>query len=351
MKTLLVTLLLVQTLFGVESFKVKNIGIDEAYQFPYLIANKQSHKRVTENINTYLHLRYLELLPKSYKKNLFEKVNEGEGMPSLLVHSFDVEQNPKFLSVYMRIEGCGAYCEEADIYHTFLVQSGQVVLTKALFTKEGLAKINLLNHKKVQQTIKEFLKKEEHGDAEQRELYQECLEKDFKGKINEETKFSIFKNKLTIYSGRCSNHAMRALDDIGDFENSYALDEVKKYLSPVGKYLLNPKVKTLKNVEMVEGIYRGKIANKYPIGLFIQNVYDDGSLSAMYWYKKYRQPIELDGHYENGILKLYVKEHNEVEKKWINVESFVGTLKNNRFKGTWTNLESGKALGFDLKVF
>jgi len=347
MKILLsIIAIMLTTAVNAKEFTVKEIGDKEEY-FPYLTSiSKQS---VAKNINTYLHLNYLELLPKSYKKSPFEKVNKDGGMPRFMVHSFDVSENKKFVSLYMRVEGCGAYCEEADDHLLFLAQSGKHVPTKALFSKRGLHKFNEVNHKKIQQTIKDFLKKEEYDDDEQRELYQECLQKDYKGKIHEETEFSISKNRLTIYSGRCSNHAMRALDDIGDFANTYALDEVKNYLSPLGHYLLDPKVKVLKNTKMVEGIYRGKIANKYPIGLFIQRVYDDGSLSAMYWYKKYRQPIELDGHYENGTLKLYVKEHSEVEKKWISVESFVGTLKNNRFQGTWTNLRSGKSSTFDLK--
>ena len=187
-------------------------------------------------------------------------------------------------------------------------------------------------------------------DKEQRELYDDCLERDYTGKISEYSNFSIDKDRFTIYSERCSNHAMRALDDIGSFSNSYSFKEIKPYLSLLGKYLLDKHQKHLPNREIVEGVYSGKIAHKYPIKLFIKYVSDDGSLSAYYWYDKYKQIIDLDGSYRDKKLKLYFKKYNEEQKKWIKVESFIGDLKHGKFKGVWNNLQTGKCFDVSLRL-
>jgi len=346
MKKIIITIMLVANLWGADSFIIKDIGAIEDYHFPYFIAKDKKKKSVAENINIYLHLNYLELLPKSYKKNPFEMVNRDKGMPRLIVYSFEIEQKAKFISVYMQMEGCGAYCEEFDTRKIFLTQNGQIVTAKSLFTKQGLKEFNNINHKNIQKTIKQFLKNK--IDKEQRELYDNCLERDYTGKIFEYSNFSIDKDRFTIYSERCSNHAMRALDDIGDFSNSYSFKEIKSYLSLLGKYLLDKHQKHLPNREIVEGVYSGKIAHKYPIKLFIQEVNDDGSLGAYYWYEKYQQPIDLGGNYRDKKLKLYFKKYDEEQEKWIKVESFIGDLKHGKFKGIWENLQTDK--GFDVRL-
>jgi hypothetical protein len=108
--------------------------------------------------------------------------------------------------------------------------------------------------------------------------------------------------------------------------------------------MLNPKNTIFVFPKTSIGIYKGKIAGKYPIGLSISEVYEDGSLSAYYWYEKYKQLIVLSGSYKNGKLELYVKKHNSEAKKWVPIEAIIGSLENGFFKGVWNNLESGKKL-------
>jgi len=101
---------------------------------------------------------------------------------------------------------------------------------------------------------------------------------------------------------------------------------------------------------MLEGVYQGKLANKYPIRLFIQRVHDDGSLQMYYWYQKYKTPIELSGRYVKGKLNLYAQEYNKTKEKWIKTETFIGMLKNNLFIGRWKNLRNGHVSDFNLQV-
>jgi hypothetical protein len=340
-KKFLVLLLLSTFLSQANDFQLTSIG-DQEFSFPYIVTKTKAKQSVAENINTYLHLHYLELLPNTYKKSPFEVINQESSMPRLYVHNYEIEQNEKFISIYIRMEGCGAYCEEFDVHKVFLVKTGQVVHPKDLFTKNGVEDFDQINHQRIQKEIKAFLKTS--ADEEQQELYEECLNEDYKGKIHSHSEFSVKDSNFIFYSGRCSNHAMRALDDLGDFENSYSFKALEKHLSPFGNFLLNPKNTKFISPKTPLGIYKGKIGDKYPIGLSLSEVYEDGSLSAHYWYEKYKHPIELSGSYTNGKLELYVKKHNPEAKKWVPVEAIIGTLDNNLFVGSWENLESGKKL-------
>lgn len=154
---------------------------------------------------------------------------------------------------------------------------------------------------------------------------------------------------ITFYSPRCSSHAMRAFDDLGEFKNQYPLTLIKNHLSPLGKHLLDRQQTELQS-KPIEGVYRGKIADKYPIKLFIDTIYHDGSVSGYYWYTKHKKLIELRGSYQNNKLKLYVRKHNPQEKKWIPIEAIIGTLQNNSFNGTWKNLKSGKIFSLHMKL-
>ncbi len=347
-KILLLVMLVNSFLLSVDDFKVKGIGEKDSL-FPYIVAKRKNKIGIAQNINTYLHLEFLELLPDSYKKSPFEMRNVDGRMPTLSVYEYDMEQNSKFISIYISMEGCGAYCESFEAHKLFLAKTGQRVHPRDLFTTEGLKKFNKLNHEKIQNKIKKFLKSEVR-DNEQIEMYKYCLDKDFIGKIHTHSDFSIHKNKFILYSERCSNHAMRALDDLGDFENSYSFKELEKYLTPLGKYLLDKKRTKLPVTNFQTGIYKGKIGGKYPIKLFISEIYDDGGISASYWYDKYRKVIELYGSYTNGKLKLHAQKHNDIEKKWIPYETIEGRLKNNSFKGTWKNLEINKEYTLNMEL-
>jgi hypothetical protein len=48
----------------------------------------------------------------------------------------------------------------------------------------------------------------------------------------------FWKDKLTFVAGRCSNHAMRALDDLGSHVVEFSYKELEKYWSPYAKNLL-----------------------------------------------------------------------------------------------------------------
>lgn len=351
MKKVFLTILLSSFVLSANDFKIQGIGEKDSL-FPYVVSKTNEKIGIAQNINTYLHLEYLELLPDSYKKSPFEMINENAGMPRLGVHSYDMQQNSKFISIDINMEGCGAYCESFEAHKLFLAKTGQRVHPRALFTTSGLKAFDKMNHERIQKKIKSFLKSEasEARDAEQIEMYKYCLDKDFKGKIHSHSDFSIRNNKFVLYSGRCSNHALRALDDLGDFEHSYGFKKLEKYLSPLGKYLLDKNRKKLVKIDTKIGVYRGKIADKYPIKLFISTIYDDGSLSASYWYTKYKKVIDLSGMYKNGKLELYVKNYDAIQKKWIKVEAIIGRLEDNKFKGTWKNLETNKEFSLNMEL-
>ncbi|HIP50526.1 MAG TPA: hypothetical protein EYG94_00430 [Campylobacterales bacterium] len=346
MKKLLL-ILATTALISANNFSLKPIG-EKEFTFPYVVSKTKTKQTVADNINTYLHLEYLELLPNSYKSNPFEAINIKGQMPRLYVHDYRISENFKFIALSLNMEGCGAYCEEFEAQKLFLAHNGKHIHARELFTKKGLKLFDRMNHENIQKTIKAFLKT--GTDEEQVDLYEDCLNAEYKGKVHEHSDFWIEKDKFTLFSGRCSNHAMRALDDIGDFSNSYSFIELKNYLSPLGNYLLNKHNKEVLNSESPTGIYKGKITGKYPIKLSISQIYDDGSLEASYWYEKYKKVIDLSGSYKNGKLKLYVKKHKPKEKKWVAVEAIVGKVSDGKFKGTWQKLPTGKLLSLEMSL-
>lgn len=156
-------------------------------------------------------------------------------------------------------EGCGAYCEGFTSYFNFDAANGDRIETSDIFTTAGLA---ALNKKLTQQRIarinkeltrlKQEVKKptqaavtdaEQDFSADSIDMYEVCkagLVQEGKDDLRQvryrQMKFD--KNKIIFIGGRCSNHAMRALDPLDIFENSFSLKEISLYLSAYGKEMV-----------------------------------------------------------------------------------------------------------------
>jgi len=340
MKKIVSILAFVTTIILAGSFNIKDIG-NEDNHFPYLVSKAKNRESIADMINIYLHLTYFEILPDGYSKNPF-KTEDDEFIAKFEVASYNVTQNSKFIHIEMDTQFCGAYCEGSKTRDTFLADSGQHIKTEVLFTPQGLKEISKINREKVLKKIRDFLKNGS-GDREQNRLYEECLEDSFIGKIHGYSNFNITKKfGLTLYSPRCSNHAMMALDDLGEFSNNYSLDQIDSYLSDLGKYLLDNRVKIVKKSNDIEGIYSGKISNKYSIMLFIKYI-DNNRVNALYWYEKYKKLVELSGYLKDNRLKLIAQNKDDKD-----IEIFIGDLKNRSFSGEWINLEDNRSLKFKV---
>ena len=139
----------------------------------------------------------------------------------------------------------GAYCEEYDQSFNFDIKSGNRIILDSLFTLTGKKKFleNISNQKskKINNYItwleKEQKSKEDQIINQSIELYRTCL-KSLPFKSLEYIDFKIKKDSIILASDRCSNHATRALDDLGDYTFLFHNSDLNILLNDYGKHLL-----------------------------------------------------------------------------------------------------------------
>ena len=342
---------------------IKNIKpAYEENKFPEI--SYPANPKISEKINTALQLEYLEHLPGVFKKHPFENVCyvPDAGTNHMSFYEWKKLKSPKnVLSISIDGEATGAYPEGFTNYHNFDLETGEPVYLTSLFTKAGQAQLLKKLNQKVKKTIQDFLKEnnvqtndkeEQERVSEQQSIYKECLG-EVDGNSLKSYEFSPGRDSITFIRYRCSNHANRALDDLGEYYISYSYAQVKPYLSAYGKKaLLNENGP--RNTTSPKGkMFKGKIAGKYPITAIISDIYSDGSLNMRYWYDKVKIPIELSGKFANGHFTLVENDyHSEEAQAWIakaNIEA--DWVDNKKIIGTWTNTKTNAVLKLELDTY
>lgn len=231
-----------------EIVEVNPINKNQTYKFPLL----EGEKEISKKVNRDLIQSVLELDITQKHKSIFENIwtTKEKSIPNLSFLDYQINQlNDRVYSVTFHSEGCGAYCEEFDISFNYDVKTGNRIQLESLFSEEGKATIlEKLNNQKIA-LIKETISKLEleKGKTNIRaeivdytkriQLLKNCKDKSEIDSLNY-LDFKITENQIIIYSGRCSNHAMRALDEIGEFEYIFKTKNIKKLLSNFGKNIL-----------------------------------------------------------------------------------------------------------------
>jgi hypothetical protein len=369
-KNILIFLLICKTSFlfsQVSELTITDLKpIIEENKFPEIQYRKNT--KVEEKINTFLQLEHLEHLPRVYKKNPFEKVTYNEKNCCGYTNFYEWKKNyspTNILSIIINGEASGAYPEEFKVYHNFDLRTGNQIFLKNIFTVNGLNEITkVLNHK-VKSRIENYLteindsigidnlnKEEKDRFEEQISMYKYCLEGIEDNGIDY-YKYFFNKDSITFVRGRCSNHAMRAIDDLYNFNNSFSYNEIEKHLSKYGVDLLSGKNAST-NTSLPEGkLYKGKINGKCPITAIINEINNDGSMSMLYWYDKVKIPIEWRGNFINGHFSLKEDDsHSEDSKKWIPIASIEANWINNKMIiGTWTKYKTNEVFNLELNEY
>ena len=257
MRMLAIFLLLNAGLAHAGSFTVKSLAFQG--EIPYV---ESTDKLAAKKINTVLYQEVLEMpAPKHFSEGIKNVPKDVTG--SLSDIGYTVSRNDdRILSIQINGEGCGAYCENYTWYYNFDASTGNPIEVKAIFTLEGLA---ALNRKLLQQRVTRinkhvaFLKRqsktakpsvttndEDNFFEDTIALYEECRTR-FASETGSENEHALYsqlkfeKNKIVFVRERCSNHAMRALDDLDRYENAFPLKEISAYLNSYGKELLSAK--------------------------------------------------------------------------------------------------------------
>lgn len=188
-----------------------------------------------------------------------------EGAADVFTQSFTVTRNDdRILSIAFDVEGCGAYCENYNIYYSFDVKTGALLKPDALFTANGINRLEQLlgrakgaEHRKLLATLRQDLhaayQRQEQPDTindlqERISLNSECIGE---GRHTDRTprvtetgqgfgydKFEFGEKTFRLTRERCSNHAMRALDDVGDYTLELPDTALSPYLTDYGRRLL-----------------------------------------------------------------------------------------------------------------
>ena len=306
--------------------------------------------RVEANINDALFTGQLEVAaPRHPGKFLSEA--DGIKIDGLASQAFTTLRNDeRILSIEFTGEGCGAYCEGFTTHYNFDLQTGRQLSLDDLVTARGqqaiarkLAEakrdayrtmIDKLNAELKQERASKVKTERDMGDETQERIdfNKDCLDRANSalaelGKTKDAplayyADFALGADKFILQLGRCSNHAMRAIDDVGElsFELTYA--ELRPHLTSYGLGLLfkdaRPQVPG-SDIPLLCTLFKDNKAQS-PCGIygiFLHGTMDgktaitmrlfknaNNEVNGAYYYDKYRQLIRLNGHEQGGKLEL-----------------------------------------------
>ena len=212
----------------------------QIFEFPVL----NGKKNITDNINRQLIQSLFDINVKSDYKKVFQIAwaTKESSINNLSFLNYKINAlNEQLYSVTFYTEGCGAYCEEYEQSYNFDIKSGNKIILDSLFTLTGKKKFlkNISNQKskEINNYITWLEKEQKSKENQSIELYRTCL-KSLPFKSLEYIDFKIKKDSIILASDRCSNHAMRALDNLGDYTFPFHKSDLNILLNDYGKNLL-----------------------------------------------------------------------------------------------------------------
>ncbi|UWX60530.1 hypothetical protein N0B40_19340 [Chryseobacterium oranimense] len=308
---------------------------------------------VEQKINTFLQVSELEYIPDS-GGNPFKKASTATNSYTNYVYFYSwkkLETPQNILSINIEGEASGAYPEEFSDWKNFDLRTGNYINAEDLFQASSAKTVNGLIQKGIKKRVDDFLvelKSEKNTSEETQEqigMYEAC----FMDYTLKDVKLFFGKDKLTFMAGRCSNHAMRALDDLGSHELEFTYKELEKYWSPYARKLISGSEK-VDGTSPANKLFKGKIDGKYSVTVLFNEINEDGSFSATYWYDKNKQPINWRGEFVHDHFSITEDDyHSEELKQWIPRALVEADLKGNKITGTWQDYKTKKYLNLELE--
>lgn len=333
-------------------------------KLPYVQA---ADAKVAARINNTVFLDTIDMAaPLKLADGIREK-KKAEGVEPISDINYQVVRNDdRLLVLALDYEGCGAYCEHRNSSFNFDAATGRSLLLSDLVTAAGRDKLDRqLQALRIARVNTEIGKlraglkaAEKNGaakvnenspepeDAEAAiEMYQGCIKqmKDpemVKYRTIDGESFRIGKDAITFYYGRCSNHAMQALDEVGEFANALTIKELASQLTPYGRALLLGEGKAPAPAVPHDQILSGKVGTA-PITLRLGKRSADGSIGGSYFYDKYRTPISFFGKLKGN--EIEVEETSGDNKVAPKIRA---TLSGEILKGLW--IGNGKQIAFEV---
>lgn len=216
------------------------------YTFPHVAF--EGHADIAERIDRDLTVDLLELDPDTTEGSIFQRVwgsAGGDPLPrwNALTWSCSMPY-PQVVSFVFSGEACGAYCEGATIHRSYDLRDGHRLVYGDLFTTEGLAMVNERVHKRWVDIVETRIDQLEDslrnavgppGTSESVEaslaLYRACL---IERPVDRPyvADMEPLPGTLRVWIARCSAHADRGLDDLGEVAIDIPAAELAPYWAP-----------------------------------------------------------------------------------------------------------------------
>lgn len=279
---------------------------------------------VAARVNDALFLTVLNM-PAPVKPGASFTPPAGQLPEGTATQDFEASRNDdRVLTITLSAEGCGAYCENYDVDYNFDARTGRLLALEDLVRPTAFAtvarRMNQESRRLYNQQIKTLRRElaaaqkkrppaaDEIEDLQQRiELNEGCLGETGEGRWRADglhyLGLSLAKPGITLRAGRCSNHASRALDDVGDIVLTLPPAELQPLLTDYGRALILQQGNAGPPASPFGQVLHGRIGNA-PITLRLDRPTAEGSVSGHYFYDRYRQPIALSGKREGDQLSL-----------------------------------------------
>ncbi|MBU1360475.1 MAG: hypothetical protein KKC85_12085 [Gammaproteobacteria bacterium] len=224
---------------------------------------------------------------------------------------FIPKTQPRLLSLAFSGEGCGAYCEDYSVDWTFDLRDGRKLVLGDLLTPEGFAAVGRQvdgerrsaygqQVRKLRAALRSLGKHkiDDEDLAERLALNEDCLKQvDSSPTAPKRLLAESFKidgrGGIVMSRGRCSNHAMRALDDVGDLSIPIAAAPLKPMLTAYGRAVVRAEGDAPPPPDNIDGReLHGRLGNM-AITMKLEPFQDGVETRGWYAYDKYRTPIAL----------------------------------------------------------
>jgi hypothetical protein len=227
---------------------------------------------------------------------------------------------PRLLSLDFTGESCGAYCETFQVTRLFDLRDGRALSLGDLVSVEGLAAVGRRVDAERRRAYRKQLHdlgrasaqhgkkaKQDDDDTDDRIfLAQECLAQVDSQPATPQWLLSYRfaldgHGGLLLTVGRCSNHAMRALDDVGDITVAVAAKDLTPTLTPYGLAVLQQAGDAPPSAAPYARELHGRLGGM-AITMQLDAPHDGADTRGWYAYDKYHTPIALSVHQDGDVL-------------------------------------------------
>ncbi|MGI3450337.1 hypothetical protein ACRQQF_13550 [Citrobacter arsenatis] len=336
-------LLLLSSHASATQLEIKNLeyrypnSTEMQYRVPWFTSKESP--QVAKRINDYIFASFINQLPGNNPQTTVNQFANSEMNPTANLDYTVEYRDANVLTLNMFVEGCGAYCESYNVPISFDLASGAAITLNDLFSRSTMAELNTRIRKDIRSQIDTYVAAHKEGaDSGYAEFYASCAT--YTDGLYYIDKFSLQKDHLAFLNGRCSNHANRAGDELGDFTTKIPTEELHKQFTPYGQYLTGAKSTT--PVEPTPGIdgkvMYGTLGKSMRIVLKVDCKYGD-FFEGAYFYQKFGAPIELTGKCDTADNRHYELKTSAAEQS---EEKITLDLKDGVYQGVWES--NGKTL-------